>query len=304
MEKQPKLMNISRMRDILEPHLQQIRKSLYIDRNLMVARGGDPTLFRLIVQQRPPFTINDYRLGVIVRGEMKVNINLVDKQLSAGMLVFIGPGTIINPVSFSHDLEFYGIVLSANFSMPFAPGQMPVAFNGQMRDFQLSASEADIAIARHIIDTLWHIVHQPNYNTQTVSSLIAAQMHHYNSLYCLHTDSLQAMQSREQTIFDRFIYLVNQHSQREHQLGFYAEKMCLTQRYLGTVIRQASGTTAKDWIDRAIITRAMAELRHSDKSVAHIAEEMHFSNPAFFCKYFKRLTGHTPLEYKHKSSIP
>ena len=82
------------------------------------------------------------------------------------------------------------------------------------------------------------------------------------------------------------------------ELGFYADKMCLTERYLGTVIRQTSGTTAKGWIDRAIITRVKVELRHTSKSVAQISEEMNFPNPSFFSKYFRRLTGMTPMDYK------
>ena len=39
-------------------------------------------------------------------------------------------------------------------------------------------------------------------------------------------------------------------------------------------------------------------LRHTDKPVWLIAEEMNFANPAFFCKYFKRLTGMTPNGFR------
>lgn len=117
-------------------------------------------------------------------------------------------------------------------------------------------------------------------------------------LAIVHGDRLQQSLSREQTLFDRFIYLVNRHSDREHQLSYYAERMCLTERYLGTVIRQASGVTAKEWIDRSLITCAKIELRHTQKSVAQIAEELSFPNSSFFSKYFKRLTQMTPLEYR------
>ena len=123
-------------------------------------------------------------------------------------------------------------------------------------------------------------------------------MHHYDGIYRQHIDLLKVSQSREQTIFDRFIYLVNQHATREHQISFYADKMCLTERYLGTVIRQASGTTAKEWIDRALIEHIKIELKHTDKSIAQISDEMNFPNPAFFSKFFKRLADKTPLEYK------
>ena len=113
---------------------------------------------------------------------------------------------------------------------------------------------------------------------------------------------LQGSLSREQTIFDRFIYLINQHAVQEHHMAYYASRMCLTERYLGTVVRQASGITAKEWIDRAIIARIKIELHHTDKAIVQIAEEFNFPNPAFFSKYFRRLTGLTPLEFRKSLS--
>ena len=141
-------------------------------------------------------------------------------------------------------------------------------------------------------------MHGESYDRPVVTALVAALMHHYDHLFRQQTDIQAATRSREQTIFDRFIQLVNQHCRQQHQIGYYADRLCLTERYLGTVIRQTSGTTAKDWIDRALITQAKVLLRHSDKSVMQISENLDFPNPSFFSKYFKRLTGMTPGEYK------
>ena len=299
MNKQPKLMDISRMRDIFAPLFEQISKNIYISNELAMLHG-EPMVFRLIVQQKPPFIINDHRFGIITRGEGEVNFNLVDHHLTAGTLIYIGPGTIITPIRFSNDLELQGIGLLADFPMPFADGQFPSAFNGQVRDFQLPVAKEDLQTARNILDTLWHLVHQPDYHRQTASSLVAALMHHYDRLFHQQVDNLAATRSREQTIFDRFILLVNQHCREQHQISYYAERLCLTERYLGTIVRQTSGTTAKEWIDRALIARIKVELRHTDKSVARISEEMNFPNPSFFSKYFKRLTQQTPAQYRSK----
>jgi len=287
------------MRDIFKDNFSQISKNVFFSNELAMLHG-DPMVFRLIVQQQPPFVINDHRLGMITRGEGDVNFNLVDRHLSAGTLIYLGPGTIIHPIRYSDDLEIQGIGLFADFPMPFAPENLPTAFNGQVRDFQLPISEADIVTARNILDTLWQLVHQKDYHRPTASSLVAALMNHYDHLFHQYADTLSATRSREQTIFDRFIQLVNQHCREQHQIGYYADRMCLTERYLGTIVRQTSGTTAKDWIDRALITQAKVLLRHSDHSVLQISEELNFPNPAFFSKYFKRLTTMTPLEYRGK----
>ena len=293
-------MDLSRMRDILTPHLAQISKNIFFNGELGMIHG-DHTVFSLLMRHKPPFTINDHRFGMIINGEAHINFNLQDRHVTAGTLVYLGPGTIINPIRLSDDLCIFGIGLFTDFPMPFAQGQMPSAFNGQVRDFQLPVGEADISTARHILDTIWHIVHTEDYHRPTVTALVAALMHHYDHLFRLQTDIQAVSRSREQTIFDRFISLVNQYCCEHHQIGYYAERMCLTERYLTTVIRQTSGTTAKEWIDRALITRIKIELRHTDKPAAQIAEEMHFANPSFFSKYFHRLTGLTPLKYKNNS---
>ena len=298
MGKQPNLMDYSRMREILSPHFAHMSESSFINKELGMIYGS-PNAFMLAKHHsQPPFVIDDYRMGIYVRGEVRTSINLVERNLTPGTLVFLGPGTIINPIHFAENLELYGIGLFADFPMPFAKEKMPSAFNGQVRDFEIKVDESDIITARHFIDTIWHLVHQPDYNRQTLSSIVAAMMYHYDGLYRKHIDLLKASQSREQTIFDRFIYLVNQHATREHQIGFYADKMCLNEHYLGTVIRQASGITAKEWIDRALIEHIKIELKYSDKPIAQISQEMDFPNPSFFSKYFKRLTNQTPLEYK------
>ena len=297
MNKQPQLMDLSRMRDILTPHLALISENIVFNGEVGMVHG-DHTVFSLLMRQKPPFTINDHRFGIILSGEARINFNLQDRHVTAGTLVYIGPGTIINPIRLSDDLRIYGMALFADFPMPFAQGQMPPAFNGQVRDFQLSVGEGNISTARHILDTIWHVVHGESYDRPVVTVLVAALMHHYDHLFRQQTDIQAATRSREQTIFDRFIQLVNQHCRQQHQIGYYADRLCLTERYLGTVIRQTSGTTAKDWIDRALITQAKVLLRHSDKSVMQISENLDFPNPSFFSKYFKRLTGMTPGEYK------
>ena len=309
MNQQPRLMGLSQMRDIFASHFAEIRENIHFDSQLGMVHS-DPRVFHLVMQQTPPFVINDHRFGIITRGEANVNFNLQDRRIAAGTLVYLGPGTIITPISFSDDLQIYGLALFADFPMPFhsssATGsegggetwQMPSAFNAQVRDFQLPVADEDLMIARRIFDTLWTIVRQPDYHRPTVTALVAALMHHSDQLYHRQTDQQAQSRSHEQTIFDRFLQLVNQHCVQQHQLAYYASRLCLTQRYLGTVVRQASGMTAKDWIDRALVTHIKIALRHSDKPVTQISDELCFPNPAFFSKYFKRLTGVTPQHYR------
>lgn len=298
MGKSPKLMNFSRMRSIFEPHLGELSDTLRFNSEIGLVRSSS-NIFQLVINQNPPFAIDDHRLGVVLNGEARINFNLVERHVGRGTLVFLGPGSIISPVYFSPDFNIMGLVLFAHFPMPFTADQLPRAFNGQIRDFQINASPEQIMVVRNIFDAIWHLVGNATYNRPAVANLVAALMHHYDALYQEQASSIIASQPHEQTILNRFLYLVNRHAATEHHLGFYARKMCLTERYLGTVVRQASGVTAKQWLDRALEARIKVELRHSDKSLSQIAYEMNFSNPSFFSKYFKRLTGVSPAAFRN-----
>ena len=123
MNRQPQLMDATRMRNILTPHLSQMREHIFMNSELAMVRG-DSTVFSLLMRQKPPFTINDHRLGIIMNGEAEITINLQDRHLKRGTLVYIGPGTIIHPQRLSSDLRIFGLGLFSNFPMPFAQGQM------------------------------------------------------------------------------------------------------------------------------------------------------------------------------------
>ena len=106
-------MDLSRMRDILTPHLALISENIVFNGEVGMVHG-DHTVFSLLMRQKPPFTINDHRFGIILSGEAHINFNLQDRHVTAGTLVYIGPGTIINPIRLSDDLRIYGMALFAD----------------------------------------------------------------------------------------------------------------------------------------------------------------------------------------------
>jgi len=123
-----------------------------------------------------------------------------------------------------------------------------------------------------------------------------------NHMWSRHEQSHRESQSREQRLFTDFIQLVTQYAPEHHTIDFYASRLCLTPRYLSAIIRQVSGKSAKQWIDNALVTRIKIDLKHSDKPIALIADDMNFPNPSFMTKFFKRMTGMTPTQFQDNQS--
>ena len=254
-----------------------------------------------IAANQGPFLLDDYRLGVVKSGKAHGNINLQDCYLEAGDIVFISPGTIAEPIEMSDDFMLTGIGIPREIFHASHAGKLPDLFCGQPNHGFLRIATEQRLLLDHMFFLLWEIAHaqdETNYKKQVLYAMISTITHEYDALFAQERPKTSGHGSAND-IFDRFLQLVGSHCQKHRQLSFYAEKICITERYLGTVIRQTSGITAKEWIDKAVITVAKVKLRHSNLHIVEIAECLHFPNPSFFCKYFKRLTGCTPQEYRN-----
>ena len=298
MATQPQLIDFSRLSSIVEPHKADMREYFFLNREMGMVRSGNKVFRRLASHLSTPFIIDDHRFGLVTQGEAHITVNLQEKTFRAGMMVLLTPGSIVTDLHFSPDFDMRGLALFASYPMPFPADRLPGIFNGEVRDFQCPADEQQLDVTHRLMDLIWLMVTSSDSpDRATLNSLIAALMSHYDSVY--HACERMPSFSREQTIYDRFIYLVSRYAKHEHHLAFYADKMCLTERYLGSVVRQVSGLTAKQWIDKSLIACLQAELRHSDKTLAQLADEMNFPNTSFLCKYFKRLTTLSPLAYRN-----
>lgn len=307
--KQPKRLSLQDMFDTLVSQNMYPNKCYFKD-GFAIAIDINRLFKPFISTNQSPFLLEDYRLGVIKRGKMHGYINLQEHTFEAGDIVFVCPGSIVEPLDMSDDFMVMGIGIPSDMMHLAHPVKVPDLFNGQHKHGMQKVYAEQLQMLNHMFLLLWEIAHQQN-NTQVSLSDANVSKLHLQVLYGMlstitfYYDTLFATQRVSSSghgsgndIFDRFLSLVNNHCQEQRQLAFYAEKICITERYLGTVVRQVSGITAKEWIDRAVINHAKVMLRHTNKQIAEITESLHFSNPSFFCKFFKRLVGCTPLEYR------
>lgn len=287
---------LDKIYNILPEDTKQNKKLLSYQDGMGVAIGIDGFLFRHLGMASSPFLLEDYRMGMVVRGQLRSIINLQEHTLQEGTIVFITPGTIVEPLEVSDDFLLEGMGLPADLFLMAHGGRLPELFNGQVKDGRRIVSFEERIILDRMLRLLHDLTGETDISKEVIYSMVSTVTHYYNQLFDDCTSVSSPSHSNE--IFNRFLRLVNLHGSKEHQLAFYAEKLCITSRYLGTVVLATSGVGAKEWIDRAVISTAKVLLRHSDKQISEIADELNFPNVSFFCKYFKRLTGSTPQQYR------
>ena len=108
----------------------------------------------------------------------------------------------------------------------------------------------------------------------------------------------------KEDIFKQFLKLVETHHYKERDISFYAEKLCLTPKYLSSIIRDVSGELAGNWIDNYVIIEAKALLISSNLTIQEICYKLNFSTPSSFTRFFKRITGMSPRKFRTLKVFP
>jgi len=92
--------------------------------------------------------------------------------------------------------------------------------------------------------------------------------------------------------------LVDEFFHREHQLAFYAEKLDMTVDRLNDHVKRATGVTAGHLIRQRVLTEAKRQLVFTTQPIQDSAEELAFSDPSHFARFFRKHTGTTPHEFR------
>lgn len=294
-------LTLTQLKELIEHNDDHLANN-YISRNLAVARNVQAMIIREQFSGAPTL-LPEMRILVIKQGWSHVTLNMIEQRFEQGDLIYLGPNGIIQFHDASPDVMALGISMSNEVLQLAIGNSIPQAFDGHLRDFRLHLQQDEVDYYDQLHDLLSRYFREEGYSSQVTLHLVGALLWFVNNLWCRQQQSHRASQTRDQQMFTDFIQLVAQHAPEHHTIEFYASRLCLTPRYLSTIVKQVSGKSAKQWIDDALVTRIKIDLLHTDKPVSTIGDDMNFPNPSFFAKFFKRMTGMTPREYqnRHKS---
>lgn len=108
------------------------------------------------------------------------------------------------------------------------------------------------------------------------------------------------LQGRSSELYNQFISQVNNFCRTYSDVHFYADQLNVSSRYLAQVTRRISGKTPKAIIDEYIVKEIERELSTTTHTVQEIANTFGFSSQAHLTKFFKKMRGLTPSEYRKK----
>lgn len=102
---------------------------------------------------------------------------------------------------------------------------------------------------------------------------------------------------------DKFIRLVEKDFKTRHDTQYYAGELCITPNYLNEIVRKGMGISPKNYIQNKIIQEAKLLLSYTTLSISEVANNLHFEDPSYFIRLFRKHTHLTPLQYRRNQIL-
>ncbi|MBQ3254275.1 MAG: AraC family transcriptional regulator [Rikenellaceae bacterium] len=288
--------------ELTVPQIKEVvgHKDNYDDFYVFRASSGDHFIEGRTIRMKA-FTVI-----LCIDGTENGTVNLKEMSINKGSLLMTFPNNVLKIEAGYPTATVRGIMLSQDFMRMLQvdvknslPLFMRLAYNPLVNLTQ----EQQEDIERYF-DLLENISNNSDltHRDEIVRGLLMSMFYRISGTYEQRPQVLdekeRSVRNRREEYFAKFITLLSENFKRERTVGFYAEQMCVTPKYLSLLIKDFSGKSAAEWIDSYVITEAKTLLRYSTMSIQEVAYELNFSSQSFFGKYFKHLTGMSPSEYK------
>lgn len=257
------------------------------------------------MQLRFPCRIDAFIVGIGTEGETTVTFNLREYAVKKDSMFVFSPQNILQ-ADHGEGFKAHVLVITREMMQRInidTKRIMPVLLQFSAHPC-IDLTQEESRTLRNFFTLVGQEVLAPEteFSHDIVSELVSATIYKIGSILhryvTEHPETGNRAQTRAETYFRQFMELLGEHFQRERSVGFYAHRLCITPKYLTTLVKRISGKSVSEWIDIYVITEAKTMLKYSNRSIQEIAYHLNFPNQSFFGSYFKRNTGISPSQYK------
>lgn len=239
-------------------------------------------------------------LCMVLQGSSLVEIDGRKQLLQCGSFVYLNPNHLVEKLSQTHDFLFAYMTVEFDFLSDF-----PLLVKAEISEYvgnnpYLSLKADDFLMLRKYFDLIADRYEANREHIEIVKGLLFSFVQEVCRLYCDGKDS-EKRQYREYELADRFFFLLHVHYREKRSVAFYADSLCVSDKYLMRLVKKATGKTVHYWTTDFIIREAKLQLRSSGKSVTEISDDLHFPNSSFFARFFRRNVGLSPLDFRRQS---
>ena len=245
--------------------------------------------------------VNSYIYALFEKGTAKIKYDKYELTTHPGDFLFFPPHIPPAIIEVTEDYEAICLIVSSSFVY-----QCPVARNVfKSATFTLMGGSDPVIhldemaqknLRNAMMMFISHINHPHNHTTEALQSLYGLLF--ADLMAVVEIDKEAYISQHSYKLFIEFQQLIREHFSEHHDISFYAEKLNISPRYLSMMTKQITHSTVAAFINRHLMLEACWLLKTTDYSIQRISEILHFADQASFSKFFKRVNGHNPLQYR------
>ncbi len=235
-------------------------------------------------------------------GSSRALYNMQEIRFRENEVAMILPNHIIHPIECSPDYTITVIMHSLAFEQEMTQRRMTHDRNKFHESPACRLTDEEMTQYMKAVDML-----------DLISNTPVSRYPHRHDMLMAQTDIMAAMLdacrrdideekraiNRNRSVFNTFCNQLAAHYREQHEVAFYAEKAHLTTRHFSVIIKEIVGLSASDYIEQYLATQAKNLLStRPDLSVQQISDYLGFAESPSFCRFFKRLTGITPNDFR------
>lgn len=250
--------------------------------------------------------LNGWTLLLCTDGYATASINFKKQAIRKGDIVFL-----------PYDMHFIPLWVSGYFSATYLCVSMKVADDAFFRiayssfwDFlyeypvQPTTAEQFDLLKQWYRQNEWILRYG---DKKRVAEMLTNNLYNLMNMILMEVEKSQSdemtaqSKNRSWSLIGQFSMLVSRYYIRHREVKFYADKLHITPDYLYKLTYRQSGITPKELIDRQVVTAIKTLLSSTDMSIKNIASELNFEDSPYMCRYFRRMTGLSPMEYRNET---
>ena len=257
-----------------------------------------------------PCRFNGFMMIYCISGHVRMSINLNEFEFKSGSLFLNVPGNLVKLSDYvdssKEDQRYLVVAMTREFVSDLRMDINKIFNEGlsMLGNPSIELTEQQSLLVDKYISLMREVVNNSTINVrESVNSILSSFFYFISGIGSARIreigEDVKKSSNRSKMIFEQFIKLVSVYHLKHRNVGFYADKLCLTPKYLSKLIKTATGRSAPDWIDAYVILEAKNLLKYSNVAIKEVVYKLNFPNQSVFYKFFKARTGMTPSEYRN-----
>lgn len=256
---------------------------------------------------KSPFRMDYYALCICTAGEINIEIDRHQYHINADSFLIAAPSTIVKFLNTSDDfmmklLFFDKNFLIKNISNPFIIEKMDLFSKGSYNI--VKTTEKNSKLLQSLLDYLKKKSRkQGKFTDEIVRTIIFNLLLETAEIIERKNQTCSEKEDGKKDLYLKFTKLIRDNIRQYRTVQFYADQLCISNKYLIEIIKKTSGKTPHEVIDEALLKEAYVMLGNPELTISEIAFELQFNSASAFGRFFKKHTSISPSEYRISENI-